>query len=204
MMVKQETCFGAAFKCKGAAESVSTPSSFKKFCILHFCAINYTKQNLPLRPFVHPSLAQLILHKYALFKKNFCLPTNDSPGFHSWHQVDHNWSNFLKAWLSPETSANLEDGPSFPPVQIEIQLKICIWGGFVCCFQVASLPACGRLLWQPSKGQCWKLCCRPRSWDVLLHSHCPAHQVRGTTYYGGCEDAYQGTSHVLESTFTSV
>ena len=71
MMVKQETCFGAAFKCKGAAESVSSPSSFKKFCIPHFCAINYTKQNLPLRPFVHPSLAQLILHKYALSKKTF-------------------------------------------------------------------------------------------------------------------------------------
>ena len=71
MMVKQETCFGAAFKCKGAAESVSTPSSFKKFCIPHFCAINYTKQNLPLRPFVHPSLAQLILHKYALSKQTF-------------------------------------------------------------------------------------------------------------------------------------
>ena len=117
---------------------------------------------------------------YRQIFKSSCPTTNDSLGFHSWHQMDHNSNNLFKAWLSPETFANLEDEPRFPPVQIEIQPMICIGVDL----SAAPLAAFGHLLW-PSKGQCWKLCCRPRSWDVLLHCHCPTHQVRGTTCYGG-------------------
>ena len=200
MMVKQETCFGAAFKCKGAAESVSTPSSFKKFCIPHFCAINYTKQNLPLRPFVHPSLAQLILHKYALSKKTFARQLVILEGF----IVGIKWIIIEVISWKHDYHLRLPLVWKMDPAFLQFKSRSNWRSAFGVGLSVASLPACGRLLWQPSKGQCWKLCCRPRSWDVLLHSHCPAHQVRGTTYYGGCEDAYQGTSHVLESPLTSV